>query len=84
MRYIQMRPVAQRGSDGRTCLFHGLGFASGLLTLMQPLPASTALGEIVGFSLGVEVGHQLIMLPFFGLLKALRYAQRNAPTAELL
>lgn len=51
-------------------LFHGLGFAGGLLETMQG-------GESVGrallaFSLGVEVGHQVVVLPIFLGLFAIR------------
>jgi HupE / UreJ protein len=49
-------------------LFHGLGFAGGLLDAMSGM-AGVAVGvAIVAFSLGVELGHQMIVLPlFFGL-----------------
>ena len=56
-------------------LLHGLGFASGLLTVMDQLPKSIMLWGIIGFSVGVEVGHQLILLPLFGVLKAIRSSQ---------
>ncbi len=65
-------------------LFHGLGFASGLLTVMHELPKNEALWGIVGFSVGVEAGHQLVLLPLFGVLKAIRYAQRDAARSEQL
>ena len=65
-------------------LFHGLGFASGLLTLMHQLPTSLVLWGIVGFSVGVEVGHQLVLLPLFGVLKLVRYSQRDALRPEQL
>ena len=65
-------------------LFHGLGFADGLLTVMHELPKSLILWCIVGFSVGVEVGHQIVLLPLFGLLKAVRYTQRDAPRPEQL
>jgi hypothetical protein len=53
-------------------LFHGLGFAGGLLEAMQS-------GESVGrallaFSLGVEIGHQVVVLPvFLGLVLIRRW-----------
>jgi hydrogenase/urease accessory protein HupE len=65
-------------------LFHGLGFAGGLTTVMHQLPTSIVLWGIIGFSLGVELGHQLILLPLFGLLKAVRYSRRDALMPEQL
>lgn len=57
-------------------LFHGLGFAGGL-EVMHQLPSRTILLAILGFSLGVEAGNQLVLLPLFGALKAARSTQRN-------
>ena len=49
-------------------LFHGLGFAGGLLEAMQGLPMVAVAIAITAFSLGVEIGHQAVVLPvFFGL-----------------
>jgi hypothetical protein len=49
-------------------LFHGLGFAGGLLSAMDGMAALATGLAIVAFSLGVEVGHQMVVLPmFFGL-----------------
>ena len=53
-------------------LFHGLGFAGGLLDLMHRMPAGTVLLAIGGFSLGVEAGHQAVLLPLFAALEAVR------------
>lgn len=53
-------------------LFHGLGFAGGLLDAMAGLPSATVGLAIVAFSVGVELGHQAIVLPVFGALSALR------------
>ena len=63
-------------------LFHGLGFAGGLTTVMHELPTNLVLWGIVGFSLGVELGHQFVLLPLFGVLKAVRNSQRNALMPE--
>ncbi len=53
-------------------LFHGLGFAGGLLQAMEGM-AGAAIGlAIGGFSLGVEIGHQFIVLPLFAALTSLR------------
>lgn len=60
-------------------LFHGLGFAGGLLSAMEGM-AGFAVGlAIVAFSAGVEVGHQMVVLPIFFGLKKLR--DRAAPQA---
>ncbi|HTC43619.1 MAG TPA: HupE/UreJ family protein [Steroidobacteraceae bacterium] len=60
-------------------LFHGLGFAGGLLDLMHRMPEHTALLAILGFSIGVEAGHQVVLLPLFGLLKIGRRARNEDP-----
>ena len=65
-------------------LFHGLGFASGLMPVMAQLPKNTLLWGITGFCLGVEVGHQLILLPLFSVLTALRSSRRDAARPEQL
>ena len=53
-------------------LFHGLGFAGGLLDAMEGM-AGIAIGvAIVAFSLGVELGHQMVVLPVFAGLKIAR------------
>jgi hypothetical protein len=53
-------------------LFHGMGFAGGLLDVMQGLPGETIILAILGFSVGVEAGHQMVLLPLFGFLRAAR------------
>ena len=59
-------------------LFHGLGFAGGLLDLMHQMPRGTVLLAILGFSIGVEAGNQMVVLPLFGFGKAVRHSQRDA------
>lgn len=60
-------------------LFHGLGFAGGLLAAMQGMSHASVAVAIVAFSLGVELGHQVISLPlFFGLRQVRRSAVRHA------
>lgn len=51
-------------------LIHGLGFAGGLLDAMVGLPRIGTWVALVAFSLGVEVGHQVVVLPLFGTLAA--------------
>ena len=59
-------------------LFHGLGFAGGLLDVMHQMHKETVLLAILGFSLGVEAGHQVVLLPLFAALKAARWTQADA------
>ncbi|HTH49265.1 MAG TPA: HupE/UreJ family protein [Candidatus Limnocylindria bacterium] len=49
-------------------LFHGLGFAGGLLEVLQAQPGTGVATAISGFALGVEAGHQAVALPLFSLL----------------
>src|SRR5215468_8647927 len=70
-------PKRSRGT-GRLCvafffgLFHGLGFAGGLLSAMEGM-AGLAVGlAIAAFSAGVEIGHQMVVLPIFCALKMMR------------
>lgn len=53
-------------------LFHGLGFAGGLLDAMEGLPGLAVATAIVAFSLGVEIGHQAVVIPIFIGMKSLR------------
>ncbi|MGH8474827.1 MAG: HupE/UreJ family protein [Methylococcales bacterium] len=53
-------------------LFHGLGFAGGLLAAMEGLPSIAVGLAIVAFSLGVEAGHQIVVLPVFAGLRLAR------------
>jgi hydrogenase/urease accessory protein HupE len=46
-------------------LFHGLGFAGGLLDAMASLPATSGAVAIAAFSVGVELGHQVVVIPLF-------------------
>jgi HupE / UreJ protein len=59
-------------------LFHGLGFAGGLLDAMREMEGATMTLALLAFSLGVEVGHQMVVLPLFALLKAARHTQADA------
>ncbi|MFT3802331.1 MAG: HupE/UreJ family protein [Burkholderiaceae bacterium] len=61
-------------------LFHGLAFAGGLLDLMSHMPKETVLLALLGFSVGVEAGHQIVLLPLFGALKRVR--DRKTPAAR--
>ena len=50
-------------------LVHGLGFAGGLRDAMGDLGLQAMIIALLAFSLGVEIGHQVVVLPLFGLLK---------------
>jgi hypothetical protein len=55
-------------------LFHGLGFAGGLLSAMEGMRTGAVASAIVAFSIGVELGHQAVALPLFA---AMRLTQRR-------
>jgi hydrogenase/urease accessory protein HupE len=63
-------------------LFHGLGFAGGLLEAMAGLSPQLVALALIGFAVGVEVGHQIVALPFFGVVHFLRSRQSGAGTVE--
>jgi len=66
-------------------LFHGLGFAGGLLDAMEGMAGLTVGLAIVAFSVGVEIGHQVVVLPLFGVLKIVRWRRKEgARLAEYL
>jgi hypothetical protein len=50
-------------------LVHGLGFAGGLRDAMGDLGIHAMVVALIAFSIGVEIGHQVVVLPLFGLLK---------------
>jgi hypothetical protein len=60
-------------------LFHGLGFAGGLLAAMQGLAGFAAGAAIAAFSAGVEIGHQLVVLPVFFVLRTIRGQPSSGP-----
>lgn len=64
-------------------LFHGLGFAGGLLEAMQGMSSNALVLAILGFSAGVEVGHQIVVLPTFCALKLARGWRRPPSQSEL-
>jgi len=65
-------------------LVHGLGFAGGLLDAMAGLPAIGTWIALGAFSLGVEIGHQIVVLPLFGLLTLSRHKISDKASAALL
>lgn len=64
-------------------LVHGLGFAGGLLNVMRSLPATETWLALGGFSTGVEIGHQVVVLPLFAALVLAR-RQLAEPTPARL
>lgn len=50
-------------------LVHGLGFAGGLRDAMGELGTSAVIIALLAFSLGVEIGHQVVVLPTFAVLQ---------------
>lgn len=58
-------------------LFHGLGFAGGLLQAMQGMSGPVVLIAILAFSLGVETAHQMVVLPLFALLQLARASRKD-------
>lgn len=50
-------------------LVHGLGFAGGLRDSMGDLGMNAMILALIAFSIGVEIGHLVVVLPLFGLLK---------------
>lgn len=58
-------------------LFHGLGFAGGLLQAMQGMSGAIVLIAILAFSIGVEAAHQMVVLPLFALLQLVRATRRD-------
>ncbi|MDB5320799.1 MAG: hypothetical protein JWN40_2430 [Phycisphaerales bacterium] len=65
-------------------LFHGLGFAGGLLDAMREMPVSSTLVAIAAFSVGVELGHQMIVLPLFAGLKLARQTRADEAAKDRL
>jgi len=60
-------------------LFHGLGFAGGLLDAMSGMALGSVALAIIAFSIGVEIGHQVVVLPAFYGLTLLRRADTGIP-----
>ena len=65
-------------------LFHGLGFAGGLLDAMSGMRAVSAVVAIAAFSAGVEIGHQAVVLPVFGGLQLLRRATADGARLDAM
>lgn len=64
-------------------LFHGLGFAGGLLDAMAGMARGSVALAIIAFSAGVEIGHQVVVLPAYFGLTLLRKADAGVPHLSL-
>jgi hydrogenase/urease accessory protein HupE len=64
-------------------LFHGLGFAGGLLNAMQGMPAINLAVALIAFTLGVEAAHQVLIVPLFLMLRQLRRTAAGAMDHEM-
>ena len=63
-------------------LFHGLGFAGGLLSATDGLAGFSIGIAIAAFSVGVELGHQVVVLPLFAGLKLARATRKDQAGRE--
>lgn len=63
-------------------LFHGLGFAGGLLEAMEGMPAINLIVALIAFTLGVEVAHQILIIPLYAILKLIRSRLRKPGAAS--
>jgi hydrogenase/urease accessory protein HupE len=64
-------------------LFHGLGFAGGLKEAMSQMPSAALWTALISFSVGVEIGHQVVVIPLFGALYAARNWKAEQPRTEV-
>jgi hydrogenase/urease accessory protein HupE len=63
-------------------LFHGLGFAGGLLDAMHGMGGVAVGVAIAAFSAGVEAGHQMVVVPIFLALKLARATRADVAARE--
>jgi hydrogenase/urease accessory protein HupE len=60
-------------------LFHGLGFAGGLMDAMADMPGMNLAAALICFTIGVELAHQMLIVPLFYVL---RFVRRRSATME--
>jgi hydrogenase/urease accessory protein HupE len=53
-------------------LFHGLGFAGGLKEAMAGMPGVELWAALIAFSLGVEIAHQMVIIPSYAAMTVAR------------
>ncbi len=58
-------------------LFHGLGFAGGLKDAMSDMPQMALWLALIAFSLGVEIGHQVVVIPLFTAISVAKKKSAN-------
>lgn len=59
-------------------LFHGLGFAGGLIQAMEGFSSSAIAASVAAFSVGVEAGHQIVVIPLVLVMAGFRsFAPRS-------
>jgi F0F1-type ATP synthase assembly protein I len=51
---------------------------------MHAMPRNLIVFAILGFSLGVEAGNQLVLLPLYGILKGVKHVQEKAGNQKKL
>ena len=59
-------------------LFHGLGFAGGLKEALGQMPSLALWLALIAFSLGVEIGHQIVIVPLYTFM----WGARNWGTVQ--
>jgi len=65
-------------------LFHGLGFAGGLVDAARGMSGEAVAVAIAAFSVGVECGHLLVVVPLFLLLQGMRRHAHTEPARREL
>jgi hydrogenase/urease accessory protein HupE len=65
-------------------LFHGLGYAGGLKDAMTDLPTTAFVAALVGFTIGVELAHQLVIIPSYAALRAARHLSAAESQAAVM
>ena len=65
-------------------LFHGLGFAGGLMDAMAGMPAANLAAALVCFTIGVELAHQMLIVPLFFLLQFVRHPAPGADATTIM
>jgi hydrogenase/urease accessory protein HupE len=65
-------------------LFHGLGFAGGLKEAMSQMPPVALWAALAAFSLGVEIGHQVVVIPLVTVLYTVRHWKAADPGPRLV
>jgi hypothetical protein len=75
-------PESSRGNSRLAAAFffglsHRPSFAGRLVDVVHQMPQGTVLLAILGFNAGVGAGDQIVVLPLFGLMKAIRTSRQD-------